>query len=253
MSLSSQFADGSYAGTAPITRFAKDLISLTAGKELPAMYDNTVSEWQGDSYKLDIQTHDTRKILAFILPGAYIHNGTTLHLDIDKEGALTTTLNSQRIAMKANNFRDIRFRADNLNGNFSGEMTSETGVLAGFTLNDNLLKFLADDNHIGLSYSYDNHSDMENRGELVVNGDLSREDGELGVGISCSRPHCISTQGDWSILPSSIRMKGKEIVIDSLEATSGDQRIYAYGKTSQTAADTLTLGLTGSICRHWHH
>ena len=243
MSLSSQFADGSYTGTAPITRFAKDLISLTAGKELPAMYDNTVSEWQGDSYKLDIQTHDTRKILAFILPGAYIHNGTTLHLDIDKEGALTTTLNSQRIAMKANNFRDIRFRADNLNGNFSGEMTSETGVLAGFTLNDNLLKFLADDNHIGLSYSYDNHSDMENRGELVVNGDLSREDGELGVGISLLPSTLYFNSRDWSILPSSIRMKGKEIVIDSLEATSGDQRIYAYGKTSQTAADTLTLGL----------
>ena len=243
MKFRSQFADASFVGTAPVTRFAKDLISFTARRELPALFKDNDTTGTGNRYNVDILTHDTGKLLAFILPGAYIHTGTAVHLDIDGQGNLITTLNSQRIAMRANNFQNITAAIDNLNGIFRGEFTSGQAELGGFILNDNNLNFIADDNHIGLSYSYDNHSNMENRGELVINGELSREDEELNMGISLLPSTLCFNSKDWQIQPSSFRISGRDIIIDSLEAVSGDERIYAYGRTSQIERDTLTFGL----------
>lgn len=243
MRFRSQFANANYTGTAPVTKFAKDLISLTLRRELPALFADNDSTETGNRYNLDLQTEDTGKLLAFLMPGAYIHKGTEVHLDINDQGNLTTTFFSQRIAMRANNFQNISAEIDNNNGIFKGEITSSQAELAGFLLSDNNLKFIADNDHIGLSYSYDNHSDMENRGELVINGELSREDKDLNVGISLLPSTLWFNSIDWHIQPSSIRIKGKDVLIDSLEAISGDQRIYAYGQTSQTVKDTLTLGL----------
>ncbi len=243
MRFRSQFANANYTGTAPVTRFAKDLISLTLMRELPALFKDIDSTETGNRYSLDLHTEDTGKLLAFLMPGAYIHKGTDVHLDIDAEGDLSTSLSSQRIAMRANNFQNISVKIDNHNGSFGGEMTSSQAELAGFILNDNDLKFIADNDHIGLSYSYDNHGDMENRGELVINGDLSRDDEELNIDLSLLPSSLWFNSIDWHIQPSSIRIKGNDILIDSLEAVSGDQRLYAYGQTSHTAKDTLTFGL----------
>lgn len=243
MRFRSQFADASFTGTAPVTKFAKDLISLTAKREIPALFSNPGSSWDGNSYNVDICTHDSRTFLAFIMPGAYIHSGTQVHLGIDSNGNLSSSLNSQRIALKANNFQHLKAEFDNNESTFKGEISSSEAELAGFALNDNHLKFLADDNHIGLSYSYDNHSDMENRGELVINGSLSREDDILDVGITLLPSTLYFNSEEWNILPSNLRIRDKDIIIDSFEAVNGDQRLYAYGKTSQTRTDTLTFGL----------
>lgn len=243
MRLRSQFADGTFSGTAPITQFAKDLASLTARQELPALFTSDASNWKGDSYSLDFYTYDTWKILAFLMPGAYINKGTSLKVKIDSDGQLNASLNSQRLAMHTNNLQNISIRLSNKDGELSGDMTSAMASLAGFSFNDSHLKFLADSNHFGLSCSYDNHSDAENRGELVINGGLDRENGDLTADIALLPSSLFFNDRQWNIMPSSAKIKGKDIRIDSLAAQSGDQRIYAYGSTSQTSKDTLTLGL----------
>lgn len=243
MRLRSQFADGSFTGTAPITRFVKDLISTTARKELPALFKTPGEEWAGNSYSLMVNTHDTRKILSFIMPGAYINKGTTISLNIDKDGHMKTEMMSQRLALGADNLQDIKAYLDNHNGKFSGEITSNQADIAGFTFKDNSIQLLADDNHFGLRYSYDNKGEMENRGELVINGNLSRQDDVLNAEVSLL-PSTLSFRSKiWRILPSSLKISGKDLQIDSLEVASGDQRIYAHGGTSTTGKDTLTLGL----------
>lgn len=243
MRLRSQFAEGSFSGTAPITQFAKDLISLTARKELPALFASESEKWEKNSYNLNFYTHDTWKILTFLMPGAYINKGTSLNVKISNDGHLDASLNSQRIAMNTNNLQDISIKLCNEDGILTGDMTSTKASLAGFSFNDSHLKFLADSNHFGLSCSYDNHSDAENHGELVINGDLSRPDEELIADISLLPSSLFFNDRQWNILPSSAKISGKDIRVDSLEVISGDQRIYAYGSTSQTSRDTLTFGL----------
>lgn len=243
MRFRSQFADGSFTGTAPITQFAKDLIALTAGKELPALFLSGPAEWACNSYNLDLYTYDTWKILSFLLPGAYINKGTSLNVRIDRDGQVDASLNSQRLALKTNNLQNISAIFSNDGGRFTADITSAKASLAGFAFNDSHLKFLADSNHIGLSCSYDNHGDMENRGELVIKGGLLRKDDELQADISLLPSTLFFNDRQWNILPSSGRISGKDIRIDSLEAVSGDQRIYAYGSTSQESRDTLTFGM----------
>jgi hypothetical protein len=241
--LRSQFADGSFNGTAPVTRFIKDLTDVTFRSELPALFKSPEFRWEGNSYSLDISTHDSQKLLSFLLPGLYISDGTTLKLRVDKDGQMSTTLDSKRLALRADNLKDINVTVNNHNGRFSGELASQEATLFGFTLSDNSIKLLADDNHIGLSCSYDNHSEMDNRGELVINGDLAREGERLDVDISLLPSTLHFNSQEWNILPSSFKLKGKELSVDAFEVVSGDQRIYAFGKTSETSRDTLTFGL----------
>lgn len=241
--LRSQFADGSYTGTAPITRFISDLQDVTLRKETPALFADSEYTWEGHSYSLDFNTHDSMGLLSFIMPGMYINRGTRLSLNIDNAGNLEATLDSKRIALGANYIKDVSSSFDNMGGNFSGEMSIQEVQFAGLTLNSNMLKFLTDDNHVGASYSYDNQSELENRGELVVNADISREGDRMDVAFDILPSTLYLNSREWRIQPASILLKGKDMTVNSFELLSGEQRIYAHGSTSMTQSDTLTLSL----------
>lgn len=241
--LRSQFADGSYTGTAPITRFIKDLQNITIKKETPALFIDSAYKWEGHSYNLDFNTHDSMSLLSFIMPGMYINRGTKLSLSIDSDGNLKAMLDSKRIALGANYIKDVTSSFDNLNDRFTGELSALESQFAGLTLSNNTLKLLADDNHVGASYSYDNQSDLANRGELVINADLSRTEDRLDAMFDILPSALYLNSKEWRIQPARIFLKGKDITVDSFELISGDQRIYAYGSTSMTQKDTLTLSL----------
>lgn len=241
--LRSQFADGSYTGTAPVTQFITDLQNVTLRKETPALFEDPAFEWSGHSYTFDFNSHDSMSLLSFIMPGMYIHKGTTLNLSIDKNGLMNLLLNSKRIALGADFIKDISAGFGNQNGRFSGELSAKELQFAGLSLYNNSLQLLADDNHVGASYSYDNQSDMENRGEIVINADMSRERERLDVDFTILPSMVHLNSREWKIQPSAFSIKGKDIIIDSFELLSDDQRISAYGSTSMTRKDTLTLSL----------
>ncbi len=243
MRLKSKFADGSYTGTATIAEFIRNIQEVTLMKEMPALYPAPQPEWKGNSYAIDFNTHNSMSLMAFIMPGAYIHEGTKLNLNVDSTGVMTVSLNSQRLAIGDNYIKDVKFSSDNLDDNFSGDLTVQELQFAGFSLANNHLKFLADENHLGASYSFDNQSEQENRGELVLNAAVDRGEGELNLMLDLLPSAVYLNSKEWKIQPSAISMKGRNIIVDSLEITSGDERIYAYGSTSMTQRDTLTLGL----------
>lgn len=241
--LRSQFADGSYTGSAPITRFIKDLQNVTLMKETPALFSDPEYIWDGHDYSLDFNSHDSMKLLAFIMPGMYVNRGTKLSLNINREGVMDLSVDSKRIALGGNYIKDVILKLDNRDDTFSGEVSADEIMMAGFAFNNNSLKILADNNHVGVSYSFENQGDSENRGEIVVNAGLSREDERLDVMFNILPSTIYLESREWSILPASISLKGKDIVVGSFEILSGDQRIYAYGGTSMTQKDTLTLSL----------
>ncbi len=239
----SNFAYGNYAGSAPVTEFIKDIQEVTIKKEVPALYANPELTWGGNNYSFDFSTHDSMDLLAFIMPGTYINDGTRITLNIDRSGQMKATLNSKRLAIGNNYIKDVSLTADNANGNFSGEILSQEFQLAGIKLARNRMKFLADDNHLGTSYSFDNQSDPENRGELVLNADLSREDDRLDIMLDILPSAIYLNSKEWRIQPSSLNLRGRDLSVNSFEISSGNERIYAYGKTSATQNDTLTLSL----------
>ncbi len=243
MRLKSKFADGSFTGTSAITEFIRDFTNITLKKEIPALFADPEYKWKGDVYNLDFNTHNSMDLMAFIMPGAYIHEGTKVNLHIDSTGIMKASLNSQRLAIGDNYIKNVQFNADNTGNNFSSEISSKEFMFAGFSLANSSVKILADDNYVGASYSFDNLVEQESRGELVANAVFSRPEDKLNMNLNFL-PSAVHLKSKvWDIQPSSIRLKGKEVTVDSLEITSGDERIYAYGSTSMEETDTLSLNL----------
>ncbi len=241
--LRSKFADGSYTGTAPITDFVRDLNEITLRKEVPALFNADGFIWKGNTYSFDFNTHNTTDLLSFIMPGAFIHEGTKINLNIDGDGDMKAALSSKRLALGDNFIKDVAFSADNLSDRFHCELHADQLEFAGKTLGNNGLQILADDDHIGVSYSFDNQSDPVNQGEIVLNAGLSREDGVLNIGLNLLPSAVYLNSKEWKIQPSDISLKGRELSIGSFEIISGEERIYAHGNTSMTQNDTLTLSL----------
>ncbi len=243
MRLRSDFAEGTYSGSAPVTKFIKDLRDITLKQELPALFENPEYEWDGNRYSLDFTFRDTRGLLSFAYPGLYIAEDTRISARISEKGRLTASLNSQRVAMGRQYIKDIAATFSNSDDSFHGVMTSTEIQAATLKLSDNTFRIFADDNHIGAGYSYDNRGELENRGEFIVRGDLSRDADGLALGIDILPSTLHLNSREWRIQPSRLSVRDGSLDISSVELVSGEQSVKAYGRASKTQSDTLNLSL----------
>ena len=243
MWLKSAFANGTYTGTAPVTEFVKDLGNITLKRELPSLFADAGYTWNGNRYSLDFEFEKMQDVLDFVYPGLYIANNTTLTTKINDKGRLTGLLSSQRIALGSQFIKDLTLSFNNNDGSFSGELNSEEIEIATLTLSDNSLRILADDDHIGLGYTYDNQSELENRGEFFVHGDLSREDSDITLDINILPSMLYLNSREWRIQPSHMKIDPDGVDVTSVQFLSDEQSVSLYGKVSKTQMDTLTLEL----------
>lgn len=241
--LDSRFADASFTGTASVTEFAKDLCNVTLRKELPALFRDSTYIWKGNSYNAGIRFYDSIDLFAFALPGMYIADETSINATVDKEGSFDLRLESPRIAFREQYLKDISASFNNRNGHFSGELTSQEASAASVILNDNRFMLLADNNHIGAGYTYENKGELINRGEFFLHSDLNRVDDKIEVGVNILPSTLYLNSKEWNIQSSSVTVKGHEINVPSVEFSSGEEAIRISGKTSDTHRDTLTLSL----------
>jgi hypothetical protein len=110
-------------------------------------------------------------------------------------------------------------------------------------LSDNNVKLLVDDDHVGVAYRYENNSELENRGEFIIHGDLSRDADGLMMDVKMLPSTIYLNSREWRIRPSHLSWTKDGIGSSNVELTSEDQRIRLYGGTSETSVDTLNLNL----------
>ena len=241
--LKSQFAGGTYMGTASFVDFIKDLKGITIDRELPALSNNSSFEWKGHSYEAELVCNDMQNLLSFVAPGLYIENGTSISARVSPDGELKAKMKSNRLAVRHNYLKDIFMTLDNDNGVVKGELRCEEISAASMTLKDNLLQLYAHQNRIGAGYSFDNHTDNETNGEFIVNGQISAEDGERIYELFIRPSSLKYNSKEWSIQPSTIVIDGKDISVDSFGAVSGEEFISLHGRTSENEGDILSLQL----------
>jgi hypothetical protein len=117
-------------------------------------------------------------------------------------------------------------------------------MAATLSLKDNSFRLLANDDHLGAGYKYDNQDELVNRGEFIAMGDLVRtEDGLVDLGINILPSMLYLNSKEWNILPSELHFKDGEIDVKSIEISSGVQNIKLSGRTAKEKKDTLTLNL----------
>ena len=243
MVLKSGFANGTFTGTAPVTEFISDLGNITLKKELPSLFEDPSYTWKGNRYSIDFEFNHMQDILPFVMPGLWISDNTALSASLTDRGQLKGSLKSQRIALKTNYIKNLELDFDNNDDQFNGELKSNEIRVATLKMNDNSFRILADNDHIGLGYTYDNQSELENRGEFIMHGDLSRPDGFTSLGINILPSTVFLNSREWRIQPSHFRIDNDGIEVSSIEFLSDGQSIDIHGNVSKTQKDTLSLNL----------
>ena len=241
--LSSKFADGSYNGTASIGKFISDLKELTLQREIPSLFTKPAGEWSGNSYHLHFRFHNSMDLLSFALPGGYIADSTALNLTIGEKGNMKMTMTSPRIAFKRQYLKGVRVDMNNSNDALNGEISIDEASVASVLLSDNKLHILADDNNLGVGFSYDNHGELENRGEFVIRSLFDRIDDKVNIDINLLPTTLYFNSKEWSVQPSHLSIHGSDINVESVEFTNSEQRIHLNGKTSPEREETLSLHL----------
>ena len=237
----SSFADGTFSGTGSVFKFVRDLINTTVKKEVPDLFTKPEYLWDGERYEAAFRLHDSRDLLAFFAPGLYIADGTGLNVNIGENGDFMTTMQSQRIAWHETYIKDVNCELNNREESLNGNIDFKTFNFNNFQFLNNSMMLFADNNHIGLGYTFDNEDNDENRGEFFATGDIKREDGILGFDIGIMPSSLIFKKSEWSIQPSGISIRGKDISFRDVELQNGEQSLRLNGGISAEKADTLGL------------
>ena len=241
--LDSKFAECSYSGTGSIIDFVKDLGNVTLKREIPSIFKDPSYAWTGKSYNLDLLCHDMQGILSFVVPGLYIENGTSLNMSISKDSRMDAVLSSKRLAYKKNYLKDIRTFFNNADSSFNVKFSCGELKAATIRMTDNNLQIYADSNHIGIGYSYDNHSELENKGEFIIHGAVSRNMDKPDLDLEIKPSTLFINSKEWNIQPSNIFLNSDMIDVRKFGLISGEQSVNVAGRTSKTQQDTLTLAL----------
>ena len=241
--LKSAFLDMNFSGGKSLLDFISDLKSLTLDTELPSLPETVSTPWDGTDYDFSLVTRDTRDLLDFVLPGLYLENNTRLQAGIGKDGMLAARLTSGRLAYQDKYLRDVSLTVDNAGSAVQADLVTPSLYLPGFELKGNRLSLFANEDHLGLSYSFDNEADMETRAELLLGADLSREGKELAVDAQVLPSNFYFEGNGWGISSERIFFKGGEWKVRRLLASHEDETLLVDGGFSPTQADTLNVNM----------
>ena len=244
VNLTSSFANGNYIGTKPFTEMIKDIQSLTVQRELPALYKGKLPEWKGDEYDLGLDVGDARDILSFVKPGLYVAQGTKIRLNVAKDGNVTASVKSPRIALGKNYLKDVDLALDNRDSSLNAIAGFSAISVSGLSLLKDNLMLYAKDNGFGAGFTYDNGTDLANKGELYLSGNLGREhNGDLTIHGRTLPSYIWYDDAAWDVTESTIDIIGKDIKVDNLVARCADQSVKVNGGYSFTKKDTLSVNL----------
>ena len=241
MRLSARFAEGTFVGEKSPVSLVSDLKELVVRKELPALLDKPGKEWDGTAYEVNFKFNDAQQLLGFIQPGLYVEKNTSLKLKVDKDGRVDGDIVSGRLALGTKYLKDFRLNVNNHDDILRAAVTGSEIRLGGLELRDNRLEVAANDNHVGLAYSFDNRTGTVNKASIQVEGDLSRDRDGLSVTAN-AQPSCIYYRGDrWDIDSEDITLRDGRIRVDRFRVANGAQSLLVDGNLSPDRSDTLSV------------
>ena len=243
--VTSELADGTYSGSRSPGAFIKDIQDITTRKEMAALFGGPEKKWDGSSYRLDFNFHDSRDLLSFAAPGAYIADSTSLRLRVTEDGRLRGRLTSPRVALNDKYLKGLSMEFDNDGDALNCTVTGgELKIGQDILFKDNAIMLYANDNSIGFGYNYDNGTESENRGEFYITGDLSGSTPGNPSVIAKNLTSNIYINGEnWNIGTADYSYSGEGATINGLRISNGDQQILIDGGISPTLSDSLYVSL----------
>lgn len=241
--LTSSFADAEFQGTRGINGLISDLRTLTVGRELSVLDPSADPEWRGEQYSARLDMHDSRDLMSFIMPGMYIADSTRVRLNVERDGNVNASLRSSRLAYKEKYLKGTTLSIDNKNSALNCKLsTDKASISDALHLDNSSLLVYADDNSLGVGCYYDNASEEENRGELYLTADLSRDERDSLVVDARTLTSNIYYGGEqWRIKPAGFILSAGSLQVDDLEIENGGQSITLNGGVSRDGEDMLEM------------
>ena len=107
----------------------------------------------------------------------------------------------------------------------SGSLTGSELKVATLKLSDNTLTFIAEDDHVGIGYGYNNSGELENRGEFIIHGDLHRGENGLDMTVRLLPSTVYLHSREWRIRPSHMTLNRDGITSSDVKFVSNGQSI----------------------------
>lgn len=244
INIESGFLTGTYLGSKPVTSMLGDIQDLTVRRDLPSIYRQVQNKWKGDDYDLRINIHEASDLLSFFKPGLFIADSTRVSVSVGKEGDVTASVKSPRLALGKNYLRNFKLNMDNRGGSINGAASCSEISAAVLKLMNDTFTFFADEDKFSLGFNYDNRTELDNKGTLNLTGSLSREEGDVVTVHGLLLPSSIWYNGEqWDIPSSRFEASGKGIDLGAISARCAGQSIKLAGGYSFTDRDTLTVDM----------
>ena len=241
MRLKAGFAEGTFVGEKSLVSMVSDLKDLVVRKELPALLKEPGKAWDGTPYEVNFTFNDAQQLLGFIQPGLYIEKGTSLRLKVDRDGRVDGDVSSGRLALGTKYLRDFRLNINNHDDILRAAVTGSEIRLGGLELRNNRLEVAANDNHVGLAYSFDNGTDVANKASIQIEGDLSRDGDALAVTAHAKPSSIYFRGGRWDIDSDDVTVRGGRVRVDRFQVSNGAQSLVVDGGFSPSQSDTLSV------------
>ena len=225
--LDSDFIKGRFSGNTAIFNLPSDIKTITLEKDLPSILQRQ-DEWEGHRYDINLSFGDSRDILAFLIPGLYIAEGSSADLSIDETGIMEMGMTSPRIAFKDKYIKEATIKLDNREGHLVSSINGEELNISSFNLNNSALELSSSEDRIGAKLSFE--SGEETRGEIAIDGLIGRSGDNSLFAHADIMPSELSISGmDWRILPASADYDKDGVTLNSLVVKSDSDSISLSG------------------------
>ncbi|MBQ6310593.1 MAG: translocation/assembly module TamB domain-containing protein [Bacteroidales bacterium] len=253
INLVSDFAKARFEGTQFISSFLDQFNSQVLRRHfsnlVPTSEQDAILQEYNQNYSLTLQTLNTQGICAFISPGLYIQQGTSLRVRVTDDDHYRVLLNSGRLAYENNYLKNVRLTILDRDSSIAASLFSRDIAVAGFTVDSTRLIANAADNRINASLRFRNDSTGLNNTNLNAmvsflkdttlysGGDLRKLFSPICVDVKSSD---ITLKGHrWNINPSQMVYSDSLIIIDGMKIYNRNQLISANGTLSEHYPDSL--------------
>ncbi len=239
--LTAPFLDASFRGDAPVGDFVTDIQNITLRRDLSALYTDEKPAGGSGEYDVEMNFHDTRDLLAQILPGLYLADGTKLDLTV-RNDVLDGQIVSDRLAFGTNYLRNVQIHFDNEREALGAQIVSTELRAGSLAMLNPAIYAEADDNAVSLGVRYDSFGGAAGEASIHLDGEVSRdEDGILEVYAHPSNSFLTTGDETWRFAESTLILHGGDLHLDRLQLYNGPQSLTVDGGFSAGRRDTLSL------------
>lgn len=244
--LSSMFMDAKYNGPSNVGGLLKYIKSVSLERDMPAFFaaGGKVPELTGEGMDATLSAifHDTKGLLAFVMPGMAIAEGTAVNMDVDRNGTLLGYISAPSLDFKTIHSSNLKLSVSNQFHGLNCTVNTDQLKIKSLTFDNAGINLDADENLASLGIMYAGANLLDKGSELNLQALILRDEkGRPSLDVSTLQSFLSIKNDVWNLSQSDIGLHGGEISVDGFRLASERQSIEIDGALSPFGKDTMQV------------